>query len=136
MILLDTSVLSAVLRRRRPGDAEPRLAERLSALLDGEETVGIPGIVLQEILTGVKEAAQFQALRRAVVRGFPVVAAKAADHILAADIANKCRNKGIAVSAGDALIAAVAIQARARLFTSDADFALIAKHTALRLLAS
>lgn len=51
MILLDTSVLSRVFRRQRPGPAERELHASFEALLAGDRSVGLPGIVFQEILT-------------------------------------------------------------------------------------
>jgi predicted nucleic acid-binding protein len=134
VILLDTSVLSAVLRRRKPGPAELRLAGRVAELLESESPVSVPGIVLQEILTGISEQAQFQTVRRAVLRGFPIVTANAGDHVLAAELANGCRGHGVAVSAVDALIAALTIQARGSLLTMDEDFERIAAHSSLKVL--
>jgi len=43
VILLDTSVLSAVLRRRKKGEAEEELTARVSALLASDEEVAVPG---------------------------------------------------------------------------------------------
>ncbi len=57
-------------------------------------------------------------------------------HIEAARIANMCRSKGIAISAVDCLIAALAIEHNAQLFTSDRDFVYMADHCALRLFES
>lgn len=52
MILFDTSVRSRVLRRRKPGQDEERLQETLESLMSQEESLGLPAIVLQELLTG------------------------------------------------------------------------------------
>jgi predicted nucleic acid-binding protein len=133
VILLDTSVLSAVLRRKAPASEERRVAERLQALLNTGQRIGVPGIVVQELLSGIRETAQFEAIKRALLRGYPVVTATVGDHVLAADVANKCRRRGVAVSSVDALIAALAINAKAQLFALDEDFAQIAKVTPLRL---
>jgi predicted nucleic acid-binding protein len=121
VILLDTSVLSAVLRRKKRGDAEQELAARVEALLRGERSIALPGIVLQEILSGIAEQRQSEAVLRAVRRSFPVLLASEGDHLKAADLASAAR-KGIALSTPDALIAAQALNRRAALFTRDADF--------------
>jgi predicted nucleic acid-binding protein len=134
VILLDTSVLSAVLRRGGPGAAEERLAGRLKSALSGSEKVGVPGLVVQELLSGVREERQVRRLKGILLSGYPVVIAALGDHLLAADIVNKCRRRGIAASSGDALIAALAINRKAKLFTADQDFVLIAKATPLSLL--
>jgi predicted nucleic acid-binding protein len=122
VILLDTSVVSAVLRRRRKGAAEEELTARVAALLEGDEHVALPGIVLQELLSGIAERTQLERVLRAVHDSFPVVLATEGDHLKAADIANACAGAGLALSTPDALIAAQALNRRAGLFTTDADF--------------
>lgn len=133
MILLDTSVVSAVLRRRRRGAAEEELAERFAALLRGDEHLALPGLVLQELLGGVAERLQHDRLLRAVHDSFPVVLATEGDHLKAADVVNACAAQGVALSTPDALIAAQALNRRARLFTVDADFRRLPASIGLRL---
>ena len=134
MILLDTSVLSAALRRRKAGPAETQLVSVLQGLLNTGQKVSVPGLVVQELLSGVREEAQFQRMKTILLRGYPIVTASIGDHLLAADITNQCRRRGVTVSAGDALIAALAINRRATLFSADRDFNDIAKATTLKLL--
>ena len=136
MILLDTSVLSAALRRRRPGLADSRLAETLSRLLASGERVGVPGLVLQEVLSGIRDALQFEKIKNVLLRGYPIVLAETPDHQLAAAIVNGCARKGIAVSSGGGLLAAIAINRNASLFTKDQDFGRISKLFPLRLFMS
>ena len=126
MILLDTSVVSAVLRRRTRGEAEEAAAERVAALLRSDQPVGLPGIVLQEVLSGIAERTQHERLVAALRAGFPVILATEGDHLLAADVVSLGARRGVAVSTPDALIAAQAINRHASLFTSDADFAKLA----------
>ena len=123
MILLDTSVVSAVLRRHRKGAAEDALAGRLEALLQGDQQVGLPGIVLQEVLSGIAERAQQEALMARLREGFPVVLATEGDHLLGSDLTTLAARRGISLSTPDALIAAQAIHRHATLFTTDIDFA-------------
>ena len=134
MILLDTSVVSAVLRRRRKGAAEEDLTTRVATLLRGDEHVGIPGIVLQELLSGIGERRQHDRLLRAVHDSFPVVLATEGDHLKAADVANTCASLGRALSTPDALIAAQALNRRATLFTTDDDFQRLPEIVGLKLL--
>lgn len=126
MILLDTSVVSAVLRRRSRGEAEEAVAKRVAALLQGDQQVGLPGIVLQEVLSGIAERAQHEKLLAGLRAGFPVILATEGDHLLAADVVSLAARRGITLSTPDALIAAQSINRHARLFTSDADFAALA----------
>ena len=126
MILLDTSVVSAVLRRRSRGEPEEAVARRVTALLQGDQQVGLPGIVLQEVLSGIAERTQHEKLLAALRAGFPVILATEGDHLLAADLVSLGARRGLALSTPDALIAAQAINRHASLFTSDADFAALA----------
>jgi predicted nucleic acid-binding protein len=127
LILLDTSVLSLAFRRQRrgpPGDP-PAQVKELQRLIDEDWQLAIPGIVFQELLSGVRHAAELARLRSSLA-GFPVITATADDHLAAAELANSCRAKGIAASTIDCLIAAQAIGDPYALFTLDQDFARIA----------
>lgn len=134
MILLDTSVVSAVLRRKRRGPAEEETATRLAALLQTDEPMAIPGIVLQELLSGLADRKQHERVLRAVHDSFPVLLATEGDHLKAADLWSACAAAGVAMSTPDALIAAQTLNRRARLFTSDADFGRLPAAIGLRLL--
>lgn len=133
MILLDTSVLSRVFRRKRPGPAERRLGQAFKELMARDVPVGLPGIVLQEVLSGIRSDRQFENLRSRLLAAFTVVPAGPADHVEAARLKNVCLTKGLNVSGIDCLIAACAIAGRHALFTLDEDFHAIAKHAPLEL---
>ncbi len=122
MILLDTGVVSAVLRRRRRGEREERLAAQVSELLDGEIAVALPGIVVQEVLSGIAEPLQYRRVLGAIRESFPILLATEADHLRAATLVNAASARGLAVSTPDALIAAQALNHRAALFTTDVEF--------------
>jgi predicted nucleic acid-binding protein len=134
VILLDTSVVSAALRRRKRGGREESVATRLGELLSGDDSVALPGIVFQELLSGVAQRGQRQRLLQAVRESFPVVLATEGDHLKAADLVSLAAGQGRALSTPDALIAAQAIKRRAALFTTDADFEALARLSNLRLL--
>ena len=133
MILLDTSVLSRVFRRARMGAEERRIQARLEELMAGDTWLGIPGVVLQELLSGIRSEAQFSELERKLVASFAVVNAQTRDHIEAAKLRNKCLATGLAVSGPDCLIATLAIAGDHELFAMDEDFAALARHSPLRL---
>jgi predicted nucleic acid-binding protein len=124
VIVVDTSVLSLAFRRPTSRDLHPAALE-LKRLVLADEAIAIPGVVLQEILSGIRFERAFSDLL-GNLEGFPLLLAKAADHVLAGRIRNRCVAAGIAASAVDALIAAQTISARGRLFTLDEDFAQIA----------
>lgn len=132
MILIDTSIWSIAFRRQKPGEEFPQEVEALKSLIKGDETIALPGVVLQELLSGLKEEAQFNRLRR-LIEGFPVLLATDDDHIKAAQISNICRRKGIATTAVDCLITAMTIERGAQLFTIDQDFTYIAELCPLQL---
>jgi predicted nucleic acid-binding protein len=133
VIVLDTSVLSAVLRRRKRGDVEEALVARLASLLKTEEQVSVPGIVLQELLSSIAEQKQGERVLAAIREGFPVMLATEGDHLKAADLSNLAGRKGVALSTPDALIAAQAFNRRASLFTTDGDFPKLAAMAGLKL---
>ena len=131
MILFDTSVLSRVFRRRRPGAEERRLQAQFERLMASDTPLGLPGIVLQEVLSGMRSQKQFTELRSRLLAGFTVVPASAEDHVEAARLKNLCL--GLNVSGIDCLIAAAAIAGGHELFAVDGDFGEISKHSPLRL---
>jgi predicted nucleic acid-binding protein len=129
MILFDTSVLSQVFRRAARESAVVRAYRKL---MTERSAVAIPGVALQELLSGVRSSKQFDSLLRAL-SGFDLWLASARDHIEAALLANRCRDRGMACSAPDALIAAIAIDSKAELFTTDKDFYRIADRESLKI---
>jgi predicted nucleic acid-binding protein len=134
VILFDTSVLSRVFRRRRPGAEERRLQVLFQGLMEGDTPLGLPGIVLQEVLSGMASQRQFADLRGRLLAGFTVFPASPEEHVEAARLKNLCVGRGLKVSGIDCLIAAIAIAGGHELFAVDGDFAEIAKHSPLRLL--
>jgi predicted nucleic acid-binding protein len=133
MILLDTSVLSIVFRRKQKRP-EPRVVHVYRSLIREDQELAIPGIVVQELVSGVRTDAELSALLQ-VVSGFDVRLALLADHLAAANVMNQCRRAGVSCTAIDALIAALAIGSSAELVTTDNDFQRIAGCTSLRLFA-
>lgn len=135
MILLDTSVLSRVFRRKRPGPAELSLRGAVERLLASESALGLPGVVLQEVLSGIRSEKQFASLAHRLTGGFVIVHPATTDCVAAARLRNQCQAKGLNVSGPDCLIATLAIAGRHQLFTMDEDFVKIASLTKLQLVA-
>ena len=133
MILLDTSVLSLAFRRAPgPGTGSP-VARTIERLITEDVPLAVPGIVVQELLSGVRGDGQFARLETAL-EGFQVLLAERAHHVPAAKIANACRRHGVPVSTIDCLIAALAVAHDAQLFTADRDFTRMTPWCGLRLL--
>jgi predicted nucleic acid-binding protein len=121
-VLVDTSVWSLALRRR-PLDlssAEQSAVAELTQLIR-HGRVRILGLIRQELLSGIKTAAQFEKLR-AALRAFPDDPVGTADHEAAAKAGNTCRSRGVVVSLVDILICTVATTRGWAVFTTDADF--------------
>ena len=130
MIVLDTSALSRIFRRRVQIETPQAIAFR--DLVIRNQPIGLPGIVLQEVLSGVRSAAQSEVLRRNLA-GLRLLLASAEDHRSAADVFNLCQGKGISANSVDCLIAATALGLHARLWTYDDDFDRIARVCALQI---
>jgi predicted nucleic acid-binding protein len=133
MILVDTSVLSRVFRRKRPGPAEFRIRETVERLLASDAPLGLPGTVLQEVLSGIRSDTQFADLERRLVGGFTIVHPTTTDYVESARLQNRCMVKGLNVSGPECLIATLVIAGRHELFALDEDFVALAKHTDLKL---
>ena len=132
MIVLDTSVLSVAFRRQARAATEPKPVQVLRRLVVDNRPLLLPGIVLQELLSGLRSAGDSKKLR-VLLEGFPLHLATEADHVRAAEISNACRQAGVTCATVDTLIAAIAVGADAFLLTTDRDFADIALHCGLQL---
>jgi predicted nucleic acid-binding protein len=133
MVLVDTPVWSLALRRK-PGDLTPReqaLTQALAELVR-EGRAQIVGVVRQELLSGLREADRFDRLRD-YLRAFEEPKLDVRDYEEAAQMDNRCRTKGIAGSAIDFLICAVAQRRKWQVFTTDWDFERYGKVLAVRL---
>ena len=128
-VLVDTSVWSAALRRSK-GIRSPVTLE-LQALVT-EHRAELIGPIRQEILSGIREEAQFERLRKHLA-AFPDFAIRTEDYVTAAQFFNRCRERGIQGSNTDFLICAVAARNGLAVFTTDQDFLLYARHLPIAL---
>ncbi len=79
------------------------------------------GLIRQEILSGIRNPAQFEKLRL-MLRAFPDTVIDTSDYEGAALASNQCKTKGVTVSMVDALICVVAMNRGWTIFTTDTDF--------------
>jgi len=122
-VLVDTSVWSLALRRS--GHVQNPDAEELKRLIASHLTE-IIGPIRQELLSGIRDQAQFDLLESRLA-SFPDIPLHAEDYVTAAKMFNLCRAKGIQGSNTDFLICAVAVRHDFAIFTTDDDFRLFAK---------
>jgi predicted nucleic acid-binding protein len=122
-VLIDTSVWSLALRRRR-GSPEPAAQELAELIREGR--AAIVGPVRQELLSGVPSPQQYETLRD-YLRPFPDVPLETGDYEEAAVYFNRCRARGIQGSNTDFLICAAAARRRLAILTTDEDFGRFAR---------
>ena len=107
----------ALRRAKRVTDGSPR---ELAELID-EGRVIMLGPIRQELLSGIKDKAQFELLREHL-QAFPDLSLETADYEDAAVAFNRCRERGIQGSNTDFLICAAALRRDLAIFTTDGDF--------------
>ena len=128
-VLVDTSVWSLALRRRKPvADGAVRELRELVR----EARVHLIGPIRQEVLSGIREAAQFVNLRDRL-RSFPDLPLETVDHERAAELFNLCRSHGVQGSNTDFLLCAVAERHGMPILTTDGDFELFSQHVSISL---
>jgi predicted nucleic acid-binding protein len=132
-VLVDTSVWSLALRRsvadlnRNESTSGAELQELIR-----EARVRLIGPVRQELLSGIREEAQYVRLRDGL-RAFPDEHLVTEDYEIAARLSNQCRRDGTAGSAIDFLICAAALRRKWEIFTTDPDFGAYAKAVSIQL---
>ncbi len=127
-VLVDTPVWSMLLRRR---NVDAGAVAELSRLILADQATLI-GVVRQEILSGLRQADQYQRVRRSL-KPYNEMTPAYDDYDTAAQFSNTCRHSGVQGSNVDFLICAVAIRYDLAIYTTDKDFHYYAKHLPIRL---
>lgn len=117
-VLADSCVWSAVLRRG--SDSADPVRREMQRLIESG-AVEIIGPIRQEVLSGVRNEAQFESLKEALAL-FPEIPILGEDYDCAASFYNRCRRRGVQGSGIDFLICAVAVREEVPVFTVDQDF--------------
>jgi predicted nucleic acid-binding protein len=128
-VLVDTGVWSLALRRRQVSQ-HPALPELRELIREGR--AHIIGPIRQEVLSGIREKAQFARLRDHL-REFPDLPVRTIDFERAAEFFNICRSRGIQGSNTDFVICAIADRYGMAILTTDGDFPLFAPHLPVQL---
>jgi predicted nucleic acid-binding protein len=131
-LLVDTSVWSRFLRRRKTNEMDLYVV-RLQTYLNNQDCIHLIGLILQELLDGVKERNQFDLLRD-YLSPFPLIELARDDFIEASQLRNRCRSRGVQASPTDFLICAACIRRNYPLLTADKDFTHISKYCEIDLI--
>jgi predicted nucleic acid-binding protein len=135
-VLVDTTVWSLLFRRDQDKlNSQQRWAVETLRRLITEKRIRVIGPIRQELLSGIRNADQFERLRRRF-RAFEDEELTTADYELAAQINCKCRTLGISTSAIDSLICSIASSRDWEIFTFDEDFRRYSKAVPVRLFQS
>ena len=121
-VLVDTPVWSIGFRRGAQdlNADEVRLKSTLGELADEGRALLI-GPVRQELLSGLREQAQFNRMLR-ILQPFPDADIRTDDYESAARMSNLCSSHGVANTSVDMLICAVAVASGVPILTTDRDF--------------
>jgi predicted nucleic acid-binding protein len=126
VILIDTSAWVEFLR-----DTKSLVCVRVDKLLSDDIAICEP--VRMEVLAGARDEAHLSDLRRLLARA-TLIPAEAIDYEEAAVLYRVCRRNGETVTKLiDCLIASTVIRTDSSLLHCDADFDVLARHTALRI---
>jgi predicted nucleic acid-binding protein len=105
---------------------------RLEELIRDQNRAAICGVILQEILQGIREQKSYDLTRQRLLF-LPFLESTREVHILAASIYRDLRKRGVTVPSVDAAIAAIAIHHGFPLFTRDDHFKEIARQSKLEI---
>lgn len=122
MVLIDSTMWSLALRRRshQLSILEQELVAEWIELVSTGRAV-LTGPIRQEILSGIRAAEAFEALREKL-SSFRYLEVLPGDYDQAARFFNLCRSHGIAGSHVDMLLCATAYRYGVPVFTTDRDF--------------
>lgn len=122
-VLIDTSVWIDFFR-----GVGSRQNSLLKNCLNRRDHVFTTGVIVQEILQGIREDSQYRAVREYLVL-LPRIDAGFSDHVSAADVYRDLRKRGLTINSPvDCLIAVLALRHRLCLLHKDRDFALISRY--------
>ena len=109
-------------------------AKRLARAIEDNEPIGLPGLVLTEILLGLKNDVEAKRIGQLLEAFTDVPEPTRGDHIAAAALYRACRTKGVTIrSTIDCVIAQLCLRDKQALLAKDRDFERIAEKTDLRL---
>ncbi|MBI1871666.1 MAG: PIN domain nuclease [Chlamydiae bacterium] len=128
MILVDTTVWIDFFR-----DKETSHVAYLEFLLKNHEDVCLCGVILTEILQGIRDEKEYHETFQ-LLRSLIFIEMDFDTFLLSADIYRKLKAKGVTIRKSiDCMIAAVAIENKLKLLQNDRDFGPIARYCGLEI---
>ncbi len=109
-------------------------AQRLSRAIKDNEPIGLPGLVLTEILLGLKNDTEAKRIAQLLEAFTEIPEPSRKDYMTAAALYRACRAKGVTIrSTIDCVIAQLCLRDAQALLAKDRDFVRIAEKTDLKL---
>jgi predicted nucleic acid-binding protein len=130
-VIVDTCVWSLALRRNS-GSSE--VVHRNLQSLIVENRLVLIGPIRQELLSGIHQRKQFESVAEKL-SSFSNFMIEKEDYVLAAELFNSCRSKGVQGSHVDFLISAGAIHHKMEIYSFDKDFIHYEKYIPIKLYA-
>jgi predicted nucleic acid-binding protein len=130
-VLVDTSVWSLAFRKT-PKANEPAV-EQLRELIAAGHTICYTGVILTELLQGVRSEMLFKQIEKQF-DALDLLELSKHHYVNAAKLSQLCRSSGVTAGTIDYLIAAAAIEHSCSLLSTDKDFQRIAQVSSLTLL--
>lgn len=127
MVLVDSSVWIDFFSK-----GSSPVKEKLTSLIAVQDEVVLCGVILQEVLQGFKLEEEFKEAQSALLK-FLFIEPDRSTYIQAAGFYRQLKKQGITVHSIDLLLASLAIQWDAPLFTLDKDFDLLRDKMGLKL---
>jgi predicted nucleic acid-binding protein len=128
MVIVDTSVWADFLN-----GYSSKEAAALRELIENEEEIYLTGLIVQEVLQGIREKKKRTEIRKDLEE-FVIINPSTQTHIDSAELFCACRKKGITIRKSiDCLIARIAIEYDLQLLHKDRDFTAIAKAHSLKI---
>jgi predicted nucleic acid-binding protein len=129
MVLVDTTVWIDFFAGRNESHVMS-----LQELIESEEDLSLCGVILAEVLQGIRSDAEFIKTKE-YLGDLIFLPMRHATFVQAAEIYRSLRKKGVTIRKPvDCMIASVAIEFNIQLLHNDRDFNNIAKHSKLRIL--
>jgi len=130
-VLVDTTIWSLALRKKKKSQLELGLVNSLRELID-EGRAKIIGPIRQEVLSGISLPRDYQKLKENL-SAYEDIQLEIQDYERGAEMFSLCRKNGIQGSHIDFLICAVAENHHLSIFTLDKDFSRYAEYLPILL---